>query len=138
MRRIADIAQGVLAVRDTDIVVEGAPVSYPFEVGTNLTVVANELITNALKHGAPDPMGTRRIRIQVESRDGNLRLSVWNSGNPVADNLDLEKASATGLYLVQSVVVDNYAGEFRLAPHQGGTLAQVVIPEERLLGEGEA
>ncbi len=138
VRRIAEIAQGVLAVRDTDIAVEGAPVSYPFEVGTNLTVVANELITNALKHGAPDPMGALRIRIEVESRDGKLRLSVWNSGNPVADDLNLAEASATGLYLVQSVVVDNYGGEFHLQSHRGGTRAEVVIPEEYLLGEGEA
>jgi two-component sensor histidine kinase len=137
VRRIAEIAQGVLAVQDTDIVVEGAPISYPFEVGTNLTVVANELITNALKHGAPDPMGSLRIRIEVGSRDGSLTLSVWNSGNAIAEDLDLEQTSATGLYLVQSVVVDNYGGEFRLEPHRGGTRAEVVIPEGHLLGQRE-
>jgi two-component sensor histidine kinase len=79
-----------------------------------------------------------RVNVEVHAPDGGLTLSVWNSGNPVPEGLDLSGTKATGLFLVQSIVVDHYGGEFRLEPYQGGTRAQVVLPRVAAGQEGDA
>jgi len=130
--RIADMARRALTTGEVEISLEGAPIRYPFQVVANLALLANELITNALKYGGPDETGTLRVRVTVGTEDGTLRLSVWNSGEPVAEGFDPSAAGTTGLFLVSSLAVGHYGGEFQLQPYQGGTLAQVVIPEEQL------
>jgi two-component system, LytTR family, sensor kinase len=50
------------------------------------------LVENALKHGAPDESGVRRLRITAERRDGGLYVEVANTGA-----FDAGAAGTTGL-----------------------------------------
>jgi two-component sensor histidine kinase len=59
-------------------------------------------------------------------------LSVWNSANPIAEDFAGTAKKATGLGLVTTLAQDIYGGEFTLKPHQGGTLATVILPDEKL------
>jgi two-component sensor histidine kinase/PAS domain-containing protein len=132
VRQCAEAAQRVFPQDDVAVSVEGDALQYPSSTAVNLSVAANELITNALKHGAPGSDGQLRIDIRVARGDGALRLSVWNSGNPVPAGLDLSQQTGLGLRLVQGLVVDQYGGTFTLEPQSGGTLARVLLSEERL------
>jgi two-component sensor histidine kinase len=114
--------------------VEGDPYRCSFQCAANLGLIANELITNALKYGAPDETGALQVRVALGTEDGSLRLSVWNSGTPIAEGFDPSAAPTTGLYLVRGLAADHYGGEFRLQPQDGGTLAQILLPEDRLQG----
>jgi two-component system CheB/CheR fusion protein len=132
LRRIAEMARRSLAVGEAEVSVEGDPYRCSFQCAANLGLIANELITNALKYGAPDETGALQVRVALGTEDGSLRLSVWNSGTPIAEGFDPSAAPTTGLYLVRGLAADHYGGEFRLQPQDGGTLAQVLLPADRL------
>jgi two-component sensor histidine kinase len=141
VRRIANVTSGIFAFRSVALSVQGHPAVCPRGVATNLAVVANELITNAIKHGAPGPEGEQEVKVRVAPEDGELRLSVWNSGPPVPAGFDPTAQPGLGLRLVWSIVVEQYGGSFTLRPHEGGSLAQLTVgdpclPEQETSGPG--
>jgi len=132
VRRIVEATQEVLAAREIETVVDGRPVVLPPQVAANLAVVVNELVTNAVKHGASAEDGRLHVEAHVGLEAGRLRLTVWNSGNPVREGFDAVGAPTMGLRLVRGVVVDQYGGSFALRPSAAGTLAEVVLDEDRM------
>ncbi len=134
LRRIAEIDRAALTGGEVTVSVVGEPVSYRFESATNLLVAVNELITNAMKYGAPDATGEVRVEVEVARRNGTLLISVWNSGNPITPDFGPAEIARGGLSLVTGIA-DYYQGSLTMRPHRGGTLAEVVISEDRLRGE---
>jgi PAS domain S-box-containing protein len=131
LKRIAEIDRQALSAGDVTVSVAGDAVNYPSGVGTTLCVVANELLTNAIKHsGRKD--GGRRLEVKLSCRGGRLSLSVWNSGKAIAKDFDIRKSSRTGLGLVRAIVVDQYGGLFTLKPYREGTLAEIALDDQRL------
>ncbi len=135
LRQIAEIARGALPRGNVEISVQGAPFVCHGGMATSFCVSANELLTNAIKHGAPGPDGVLRVKVDVAREKGKLTLSVWNSGNPVAKGLDPEKQATMGLRLIQEIATRQYQGSFTLVAQEGGTLATVVVDEKRLMGK---
>jgi two-component sensor histidine kinase len=132
LRSLTRSIQNVFQKERIAVSVDGDEVVYLGTVGTNLCVIANELITNAIKHGAPGPDGQLRVRARLALSGGRLRFTVWNSGNPIAADLDLNRQRSMGISLVQSLVAGQYQGAFTLAPDGDGTMARVEISDERL------
>ncbi len=132
LRRIAEVARQALSDGEVTISVEGASAECPSGIATNFCVIANELITNAIKHGGSQ-QGIRRVEVHLARERGSLKLSVWNSGNPVSSNFDLKERAKTGLGLVSAITEDQYGGSFTLTPERGGTAARIVLEEEILL-----
>jgi PAS domain S-box-containing protein len=128
LRRVASASSGTFAGAEAVVSVRGESVALPSRAATSIAVVANEFITNALKHGAAGADGKLRVDVEMEPTDGSLRLCVWNSGNPVPADFDLRAHQAMGLQLVASLVADQYGGELSLRPERGGTLAQAIVP----------
>jgi PAS domain S-box-containing protein len=135
LQRVASVSGGPLPGRDAEVSVQGEEVYLPTQAATNLALVANELITNGLKHGAPDAAGRRRIVVRLECQTEQLSVRVWSSGNPVPATFDPLAQGGMGLHLVQAMVVRHYGGSFTLRPDEGGTMAQVVV-SRRSLTEG--
>ena len=104
----------------------------PSKSATNIAIVANELITNALKHGAPGSDGKLQISIESTLLDDSYRLAVWSSGVPLPADFDFVRQSSLGLRLVQDLVVGQYGGTFILRADGAGNLAETVIPAKSL------
>ncbi len=128
VRSVAESAQEVFALRN------GVALSLhcdtrpcPSQTVTNICVIANELITNALKHGGPDPDGTRRVEVSAAQEGNRLHLRVWNSGSPVSADFDPRAQSGLGL-LLASDLIREYGGTFTLRPARSGTLAEATLP----------
>jgi len=132
VRRCAESIQGLGIPGAIDISVEGDEVLYPSRAASSLCLVANELLTNAVKHGAPGTDGRLRVTARLARDRGRLRLSVWNSGAPVPRDFDPSNQTTLGLTLVQSLVVSQYQGTFTLRPQGEGNLAEATVSEEAL------
>lgn len=135
LRRIAQVGCDALSRAGVEVSVEGQPVFYSSKSASMLCVVSNELITNAIKHGAPDPGGKLRIKIAAEIREGDLHVSVWNSGDPVPRGFDPGKQKTMGLSLVRELTVRQHKGSLTIRPHDGGSLAEIVIADQALRRE---
>jgi len=132
IRSIAHANRKAFAQHHINVSVEGEAMPLPHQAGTHLAVIANELITNAVKHGALGADGKAHVHIGVDRADGTVRLSVWNSGNPLAADFDASKQKNVGLLLVWNLTVEQYGGTFSLHPHDGGTMAEVILDEKKL------
>jgi two-component sensor histidine kinase len=130
-QRIANINRESQSQDDLAITIEGEPLPCSAAAGTNLCVMINELITNAIKYGAADG-AMRKIVIRISRREGMLSLSVWNSGNPIPADFDIQKRARVGLDLIRNLAMFHFGGSFELSPQQGGTLARIVIDDNRL------
>lgn len=136
LARIADKDVSALAPRGTELTVCGEPVFTSSRLASSLAVVANELLTNAIKYGGPGPDGVLHIRLQVGRRGGRLAIGVWNSGAPVPAGFDPAAQGGMGLRLSREVVVGQLGGELAITPSEGGTRAEVSL-DERVLAEDD-
>ncbi len=128
LQRIASAPGGAFAGADVVVSVSGENLALPAKMATNLAVAANELITNAIKHGAAGPDGKLCVEVALQPQGDSLRLCVWNSGNPVAGEVDPSAQPGMGLRLVSELAVEQCEGSFTLRPEAGGTIAEVVVP----------
>jgi two-component system, sensor histidine kinase PdtaS len=83
---------------------------------TALALVFSELLQNALEHGGD------QVRVELESQNGGVRLTVTDNGSWGGDARE-----GTGLSIVRALVRDELKGELSLA-RDGGLRAEVVFP----------
>lgn len=102
--------------RRQTIVVEGADASLPARTAVPLSLIVNELITNAAKHGE----GIITVRLE-EPPDGGHLLSVCNGGLPLPESFDPGASKGLGMKIVQALV-EQIGGELRVdrCAHCGG------------------
>jgi two-component sensor histidine kinase len=115
----AALLRGITAAVPVPVTVEAEPSAFDAATAQKLGLVANELITNAFRHGAAP--------IVVRLSGGDLaRLCVDDCGGGV------ERTPGFGLDLVRRMVEQGLDGRFELRPRSGGgTRAEVVFPTVR-------
>jgi two-component sensor histidine kinase len=89
------------------------------ESAVSLGLIVNEVLTNALKHGAPSPEGRPAIRISMGESDGMYRLEIADDGPGPGGALDEAGAGAgLGLKLV-GALARNLGGSATLEAIEG-------------------
>jgi two-component sensor histidine kinase len=111
-----ELLRSITAGVSVPVTVEAEHAVFDAATAQKVGIVANELVTNAFRHGVPP--------IVVRLTDGEqTRLSVDDNG--VADG----RAAGFGLDLVRRMVEHGLGGRFELRPRaEGGTRAEVVFP----------
>jgi two-component sensor histidine kinase len=98
-----------------------------------LTVLVNELVSNAIKHGQGE------IRLEFAVRENRAILEVRDNGPGFPNCFNAVTAAHTGLELVQTLAHLDLQGETRFGNHGGGGGQAVVefpIPKSvRTAGE---
>ncbi len=93
---------------DLLIVVEGIEARLPTAIGIPLSLIVNELVTNAIKHGRG------RITVKLESHSASgYALSVSNDGSSLPEGFDPDTCSGLGMNLV-SALARQIGGELRI------------------------
>jgi two-component sensor histidine kinase len=113
----------VLPDRSILFLVRGQDVRLNMTQATQLALVLNELISNAVEHGFEK---TRKGEIHVTVEENDNEISVWvsNSGDPLPDGFDPLKADSLGLQIVDSLS-RALGGRFRMSNIMGWTVSEV-------------
>jgi two-component sensor histidine kinase len=93
---------------------------------TQLALVMNELIQNAIEHGFAHA-GEGEIHVNVEDRDGEISVWVSNSGDPLPPDFDPTVSSHLGLKIVDNLA-RGLGGRFKMENILGWTVAEVRFP----------
>ena len=96
LNKLIPILQGMMSGQRLHAQVEEMPLSV--KQASSLTLLVNELISNAVKHG-----GQGDIEISLTTGDGQARLEVQDSGKGFPDDFDPRKAANTGLDLIETL-----------------------------------
>ena len=115
-----------------NIDVTGENIQLPSRMATNIALITNELLQNALKHGiAERPEG--QIQILLHQIDDQLRLTISDDGHGLPTSFNLETDLGLGLDIVYASVTEDMAGSFEmtLGPNKSGTMVTVNIPLKR-------
>jgi PAS domain S-box-containing protein len=131
IQQVATTLRTVFPATAAEFSVEGASGLLPTRTVTNLAVIANELLTNALKHGGTGVGRAIEVKVRIDRAQGRLRISVWNSGNPVPDGFEATAQKGMGLRLVAGMA-QQYGASFSVRPAEGGTVAELVVEEAAL------
>ena len=107
--------------------IQGDDVTLSMNQATQMALVINELILNAVEHGFAETV-QGEVHITIEAPDADVSLWVSNSGDPLPEGFDPTVASHLGLK-----IVDNLAralgGRFSMRNDLGWTVAEVKFPK---------
>lgn len=113
----------VLPDRKIQFLVRGDDVHLNTTQGTQVALILNELIQNAVEHGFKTTL-EGEVHVTVENRDGEIRLWVSNNGDKLPEAFDIATAGQLG-----TQIVDNLAralgGKFKLSDILGWAVAEV-------------
>lgn len=121
----------ILPNRSVLFLVRGDDVKLSMTQATQLALVLNELIQNAVEHGFEETT-KGEIHVTVEDHDEEVAIWVSNSGDPLPEGFDLSRANSLGLQIVDSLA-RALGGRFLLTTIMGWTVAEVKFP--RATGE---
>lgn len=103
--------------------VRGHDVHLNMTQATQIALVMNELIQNAVEHGFRES-DEGEIHITVEDNQGEIGVWVSNSGDPLPSGYDPSKASHLGLQIVENLA-RALRGRFRISNVLGWTVCEV-------------
>ena len=111
-----------------DIVVRSDVIDLPIDHAAPLGLIANELITNAVKHRGNGPA---RVTVTFMREGDDLALTVSDRGPGLPSNFDIRKSRSLGMRLISSL-----AGQIRASVDidttpQGTTFRiELPVPDE--------
>lgn len=117
--------QGSLMLPDRQVrfEVRGDDVHLNTTQATQIALVLNELLMNAIEHGFHQTLAGE-VHINIEEREGEVALWVSNSGDPLPGGFDLQKQSHLGLQIVESLS-RALGGKFVIENRLGWAVAEV-------------
>ncbi len=92
---------------------------------TQVALVLNELIMNAIEHGFKST-ATGEVHVTVEDTDGEVSLFVSNNGDQLSPDFNPAKSSHLGLQIVDSLS-KSLGGTFTMKDKLGWTVAEVTF-----------
>ncbi len=105
---------------DQLIAVDAVELSLPTTIGTPLSLIVNELVTNAIKHGRG------RITVTLAPSGKRHALSVCNAGAGLPEGFDPTASKGLGMTLVSSLAAQ-IGGELRIDRGDDGDCTRFTV-----------
>ncbi len=105
------------------IAVRADRIDLPIDQAAPLGLIANELITNAIKHRGPEQAD---IRVELHAHGPALELTVTDQGPGLPANFDMRKSRSLGMRLITSLTGQIDASVTRL-PVERGTSFRIAL-----------
>ncbi len=106
--------------------VRGSDVKLNMVQATQVALVLNELILNALEHGFKKAL-QGEVHVTFEEQDRTVSLWVANNGDPLPTDFDVMVNAHLGLQIVSNLS-RGLGGTFRLHDSHGWAVAEVIFP----------
>lgn len=97
----------------------------PSPIATPLSLVVNELISNALEHGVASSGNS--VLLSVDRRSTTLTVTVTDDGVGLPPGFVVEDAANLGLQIVRTLVVHELDGTIAFIPEAQGTSVRVEL-----------
>ncbi len=121
LEQFLPILQSTLPVHRINVQIEDF--SLPAKQATALMIAANELISNAVKHGKGD------IELMLRASDNRATLEVCDDGPGFAPDFDSRTAANTGLELLENIARYDLRGDIAYKNRiEGGARIVIVFP----------
>jgi two-component sensor histidine kinase len=118
------------AERPVRISYRGEAGRLPAAVATPLAVVLNELLQNAAEHARPPAeSGALHVQVDLQRRDGKLRVVVRDDGAGLPPGFSIDDTSSLGLSIVRGLVRSQLGGTITMRS-EGGTVVDLAVPVE--------
>lgn len=101
LEELCHVASRAAPDTQSEFKVDAEPVSWGMDLVMPLSLIACELIANAIQHGSRG--GTGRVEIALKREGGNVTLTVSDSGARLPDGFDVEKEKGLGLQLARTL-----------------------------------
>jgi two-component sensor histidine kinase len=124
---LLQLAQGIVGLAAGRIRLETSldAVDLPVDTAVPLTLIVNELLTNAIKHAFPDE---REGQIEVRLERAGSGLSIVISDNGVGwDPATFVPAASLGRRIIERLA-DQVGAELSLVPSRAGTECRITLP----------
>lgn len=114
-----------LSDQQVTTIVEGHNVNITNEVAVPVALIANEIISNSLKHGLQGSNG--EIRVNINLVHELVVMSFYDSGQKSIDS-NINDSERLGLQIVKALAEQQLGGSFRIGKEDENTKAEVVFP----------
>jgi len=92
---------------------------------TALSLIVNELISNALKHSLT-PAGTPlRLTVHCRQDNGTVWVRISDNGGGLPANFDWQQSTRQGMSIIRQLTRTNLRGEIELVNRDGGLCAEL-------------
>lgn len=132
---ILDMLRPMMLATDFNLKREftGDDIVLPSDMGTNMALVINELIINAIEH-AFEGRSEGLIGLDVKSSGEGYAIDLYDDGGGLPDDFDIARTKSLGLSIVKMLIEDDLGGTFALESGDGGgTHAKMTIPRDRII-----
>jgi PAS domain S-box-containing protein len=128
---LKELASGIIKIRshrDLEVThsVEGDEVWLELDQANPVSLIANELLLNALKH-AFIGRDSGHIKVSLKDKDDKVNISIKDNGVGISKDVDLKKPDSLGLDLINNMV-EQLNGKMDIIV-KDGTLIEIEFPK---------
>jgi two-component system, sensor histidine kinase PdtaS len=118
----------IMPNKKIEFLVRGEDIRLSMNQATQVALVMNELISNAIEHGF-EHSHKGEIHVTVEVKEDDICLWVSNNGDKLPPDFDPTKSNSLGLQIVSSLS-RSMGGQFKIADVLGWTVSEVIFPRQ--------
>ena len=95
---------------------------------TSISMIINELVTNAIKYAFIGHEDDNLLTISCKKNDRSFIITIEDNGCGLPENFSLENTYSLGYSIVKSIVQIDLKGELEISSNEKGTIVIIKIP----------